>query len=246
MIGLDWSHWLLAQVSNPRYERGAIMNPNGRPCSLLHVTNGNCDGQEEKERSSAIVEALRQEQSEVEEQQKEVIRQREAQLEAEKEQREALALQLQETKVHPHPMPPPPPRHHHPPSPPSSPCPLLLAPQLPVHPHTPLPVLVNICRPCPPNSPFSITSSMPPIHPCLWHTHSNSLHLPGTASTLVLHVSCKPRVIRRYNNAIPLQMSSVRQLRPYLPRPYPDLRQASAPPLYLCCYTTLLYGVDGG
>lgn len=55
--------------------------------------------QEEKERSSAIVEALRREQSEVEEQQKEVIRQREAQLEAEKEQREALAVQLQETKV---------------------------------------------------------------------------------------------------------------------------------------------------
>ena len=45
------------------------------------------------------MEALRREQSEVEEQQKELIRQREAQLEAEKEQREALALQLQETKV---------------------------------------------------------------------------------------------------------------------------------------------------
>lgn len=45
------------------------------------------------------MEALRQEQSEVEERQTELIRQREAQLEAEKEQREALALQLQETKV---------------------------------------------------------------------------------------------------------------------------------------------------
>jgi len=45
------------------------------------------------------VEALRQERSEVEEQQKELIRQREAQLEAEKEQREALAQQLEDTKV---------------------------------------------------------------------------------------------------------------------------------------------------
>lgn len=66
----------------------------------LDVTIGHCDDQEEKERSSAIVEALRREQSEVEEQQKEVIRQREAQLEDEKQQREALALQLQETKVY--------------------------------------------------------------------------------------------------------------------------------------------------
>ena len=71
-----------------------------RHFSSLRVTKEHSDGQEEKERSSAIVEALRQEQSEVEEQQKEVIRQREAQLEAEKEQREALALQLQETKVY--------------------------------------------------------------------------------------------------------------------------------------------------
>ena len=63
------------------------------------VTKLPCWVQEEKERSSAIVEALRQEQSEVEERQTELIRQREAQLEAEKEQREALALQLQETKV---------------------------------------------------------------------------------------------------------------------------------------------------
>ena len=61
--------------------------------------NGPAVCQEEKERSSAIVEALRREQSEVEEQQKEVIREREAQLEAEREQREALALQLQETQV---------------------------------------------------------------------------------------------------------------------------------------------------
>lgn len=55
--------------------------------------------QEERDRSNAIVEALRQETSELEEQQKELIRQREAQLEAEKEQREALAQQLEETKV---------------------------------------------------------------------------------------------------------------------------------------------------
>ncbi len=55
--------------------------------------------QEERDRSNAIVEALRREQSEVEEQQNELIRQREAQLEAEKEQKEALAQQLQETKV---------------------------------------------------------------------------------------------------------------------------------------------------
>ena len=45
------------------------------------------------------MEALRQERSEVEEQQKELISQREAQLEAEKEQREALAQQLEDTKV---------------------------------------------------------------------------------------------------------------------------------------------------
>ncbi len=45
------------------------------------------------------MEALRQERSEVEEQQKELIRQREAQLEAEKGQREALAQQLEDTKV---------------------------------------------------------------------------------------------------------------------------------------------------
>jgi len=45
------------------------------------------------------VEALRQERSEVEEQQNELIRQREAQLEAEKGQREALAQQLEDTKV---------------------------------------------------------------------------------------------------------------------------------------------------
>ncbi len=55
--------------------------------------------QEERDRSNAIVEALRQERSEVEEQQNELIRQREAQLEAEKEQREALAQQLEDTKV---------------------------------------------------------------------------------------------------------------------------------------------------
>lgn len=55
--------------------------------------------QEERERSSAVAEALRQERRAVEEQQAEVIRQREAQLEAEREQREALAQQLQETKV---------------------------------------------------------------------------------------------------------------------------------------------------
>lgn len=55
--------------------------------------------QEERERSDAVVEALRKERSEVEEHQSELIRQREAQLEAEKEQREALAQQLQETKV---------------------------------------------------------------------------------------------------------------------------------------------------
>lgn len=45
------------------------------------------------------MEALRQERSEVEEQQKELISQREAQLEAEKGQREALAQQLEDTKV---------------------------------------------------------------------------------------------------------------------------------------------------
>lgn len=55
--------------------------------------------QEERDRSSAIAEALRQEKREVEEQQAEVIRQREAQLEAEKEQREALAQQLQNSKA---------------------------------------------------------------------------------------------------------------------------------------------------
>ena len=104
--------------------KGVILTSGGRHFPLLCVTNGISDGQEEKERSSAIVEALRQEQSEVEEQQKEVIRQREAQLEAEKEQREALALQLQETKViPPHaptgPPPPRPPKH-----------PLLLGPSL--------------------------------------------------------------------------------------------------------------------
>lgn len=55
--------------------------------------------QEERDRSNAIVEALRQERFEVEEQQNELIRQREAQLEAEKGQREALAQQLKDTKV---------------------------------------------------------------------------------------------------------------------------------------------------
>lgn len=65
----------------------------------MFSVNGPGVGQAEKERSGAVVEALRREQSEVEEQQKEVIRQREAQLEAERQQREALALQLQETKV---------------------------------------------------------------------------------------------------------------------------------------------------
>ncbi|KAL3161494.1 hypothetical protein ABBQ32_010369 [Trebouxia sp. C0010 RCD-2024] len=96
-VKVDIAPEILAELEQKEDQANALaLSLMAKENELEHLQ---VDLKAEKERSGAVVEALRREQSEVEEMQKEVIRQREAQLEAEREQREALALQLQETKT---------------------------------------------------------------------------------------------------------------------------------------------------
>ena len=78
---------------------------------------------------------------------------------------------------------------------------------------------------------------MLPIHPSMLPFRRNTLHLPGTASTVVMHVFCQAKRYSSADSSTPQGHRSTKTI-PATPKPQ-NIH-------CICIVTVLVYGVDGG